>query len=368
MLSKLAELLEYLEQNLDGRHIRQAEQRYKDAIAFQAKRPPLKIGYPTPKFEWFPYPETHADMEKMLYNELCSCIGSADIKDDRLPTIRANYGVGTLPSLFGRKSRILANNLPWVDHCETIDEVKQIVASGIPDLDTGFGKKVSETHAFYRETLAKYPNCEACIHIMHPDLQGPFDVAHLIWGPDIYYALYDEEELVHELMELVTQTYIKTCERFKSQINDTTADGYCYHWSALYPGALLLRNDSAVNLSSEMYQEFVRPYDEQILAHFGSGSMHFCGRADQWLFDMAETKKLKGFNFGYMAGKFGEEFLEKFHPMFAEKQLPVISYILSKDEFSSFDYEKYGAGITLEVGLSSREEAKAVLQRHYMQS
>ena len=39
--------------------------------------------------------------------------------------------------------------------------------------------------------------------------------------------------------------------------------------------------------------------------------MHFCGRADHWIFDMAENGNLKGLNFGYMENLiFGQEYLD----------------------------------------------------------
>lgn len=364
-MSKLKELLEYLEENLDPEHQQKVEQRYKDAISFRAEKPPLILGYTDTGFSGYPYAEAHEDMEKMLYNELCTCVVPAQIKDDTLPMIRANYGVGTLPSLFGVTSRILGNNLPWVDHLESTDKIKALVGKGIPDLDSGFGKKISETHEYYRQTLSKYPNCERCIKIYHPDLQGPFDVAHLIWGPDIYYALYDEAELVHELLELITQTYIKFCEKIKPEINDSTGDGYCYHWSTLYPGEIVLRNDSAVNLSNDMYHEFIRPYDEKILNHFGGGSMHFCGRADQWVSDMAKTNNLLGFNFGYMKKlEFGQKYLDYLENT-ANVKLPILKYILTFEEFEQFDFEKNSRGVTFAVGVKTRKEAQDTLKKYY---
>ncbi len=365
MLSKLTEILAYLETNLDEAHLKKVEQRYKDAIELKSEKPPLILGYLDSGFEAYPYPQVHNDMEKMLYNQLCACMGAAQVKDDSLPMVRANYGVGTVPSLFGLTSRLVGNAMPWVDHCEGIDKIKEIVDKGVPDLDAGFGKKVGQTHAFYREVFSKYPNCERCIKIFHPDLQGAFDIAHLMWGPDIYYALYDEEELVHELLELITQTYIKICEKFKTQINDTTDDGYIYHWSTLYPGKVLLRNDSAVNLSSDMLLEFIRPYDEKILAHFGSGSVHFCGRADQWVNEMFKTKNLKALNFGHVwSMQFGQEYLDLLDTKL-EKKLPIINYVLRKQEFERFDFSRHNKGLTIAVGMDSKQAAIEQIRKYY---
>jgi hypothetical protein len=65
---------------------------------------------------------------------------------------------------------------------------------------------------------------------------------------------------------------------------------YTVHWSMLHRGNIMLRNDSAMNLSPDMYAEFGFPYDQALLSAFGGGAMHFCGRGDHW-FPKASTLK-----------------------------------------------------------------------------
>ena len=45
----------------------------------------------------------------------------------------------------------------------------------------------------------------------------------------------------------------------------------------------MLRDDSAMNLSSDMFNEFIRPYDQRLLDEFGGGAIHFCGRGDHYI-------------------------------------------------------------------------------------
>ena len=184
------------------------------------------------------------------------------------------------------------------------------------------------------------------IPIYHPDLQGPFDIAHLIWGGDIYYGVYDEPELLHDLLKLVTETYIAFMKKAKANINDTE-DGYNFHWGTLYRGNLVLRDDSPVNLSKDMYNEFVRPYDEMILKEFGDGSIHYCGRADQWVLEMMETENLKGLNFGRVPSlSYGKEFLSKVYGKAKEKKIAITDYNIDREEFDDLIESGFDTGVT----------------------
>lgn len=50
-----------------------------------------------------------------------------------------------------------------------------------------------------------------------------------------------------------------------------------YHFGYWVPGGVRVVDDVAVNLSAEMYMEFCRPYNEQVLQAFGGAYMHYCG-------------------------------------------------------------------------------------------
>ena len=54
----------------------------------------------------------------------------------------------------------------------------------------------------------------------------------------------------------------------------------------------MLRDDSATNLSPAMFDEFIKPYDEELLDTFGGGAMHFCGKGDQFIHTAATMKSL----------------------------------------------------------------------------
>jgi uroporphyrinogen-III decarboxylase len=54
----------------------------------------------------------------------------------------------------------------------------------------------------------------------------------------------------------------------------------------LHKGNIMLRDDSAMNLSPAMFEEFIRPYDERLLGYYGGGAIHFCGHGDHYISSM----------------------------------------------------------------------------------
>ncbi len=362
-MSDVNRYLEFLEENLDLIHLKKVKERIIKTYNYEIPdRVTVRIYYNCNDFSYFPYEETFNDMEKMMINELIPICESVRVRDDFLPSIRANYGVGILPSLFEAKVKIVNGNMPWVEPYGSVWKIKKLIDKGVPEFKKGLGGRIIETHKYYNEILANFPKCKEAIRIYHPDLQGPFDVAHLLWGPDIYYAVYDEPELLHELLDLITETYIGFLQEIKKDINDEE-EGYVYHWGTLYKGRVVLRNDSAVNLSKEMYEEFVKPYDEKILNAFGGGSMHYCGRADQWIFSMLETRGLQALNFGQPPNLvFGLEFLSKVYYKAREKHIPIVNYNLDNKKIIEIPQSDFITGVTYSTYVEDINEAEVLLE------
>ena len=361
-MDSLKRLLEYCENRIDTQSITNKIENQKRCLRFQeVSAPSVRVQYANPEFKPYSMEEIHQDVAKMMYNELAGCLPQIETNDGGIPMIRANYGVGILPSVFGVHCHIFNGNMPWCDHVGK-EGVKAILSKGIPNMTSGFGQKVMDTYAFYTEMLSHYPKCKQAIQFYHPDYQGPFDVAHLLFGSDIYMEMYDDPDFIHELMELVCQTYIISMRNIKQYFNDETEE-FVYHWHHLFPGKIVLRDDSAVNLSAPMYEEFVKPYNDKVLQAFGSGSMHFCGRADHWVFDMLADENIKAYNVGYMSNLvFGQEYLDFIHKGAFSQNKPVVAYMLARPEIETFDFRKYKSGITYNVWTSGKEDADELLK------
>lgn len=366
-MDALKRLLDHLESIADINKAQEKIDNQKKCLNFEStSKPIVKIYYNSPDFKPYSMEEIHCDIEKMMFNEIYGVIPQLETNDGGVAMIRANYGVGILPSLFGAKCSIINGNMPWCDHLDE-DAIKKILSKGVPDLMNGYGQRIKETHAFYTETLAKYPKLSKIIKIYHPDFQGPFDVAHLLYGSEIYYQFYEDPTMLHELLELVSQTYIANMRETKRQINDCE-DGFVYHWGHLFPGSIVLRDDSAVNLSADMYEEFVRPYNDKVLSAFDNGSMHFCGRADHWVFNMADDDLIRGYNVGWMnTCTFGMEYLDFIKKGYYDRKKPVVSYNIPFSQVDEFDFNKYKSGVSyyVSIGAADSKMANEVLKKIY---
>ena len=212
--------------------------------------------------------------------------------------VRANYGTGILSSVFGAKIFTMpyeADTLPTTYALGDTEEVRALVDAGMPSLDAGFGKQVFEMGEIYRSVFADYPKIQKYVSVYHPDLQGPLDIAELLWGGEMFYAMYDEPELVHAFLTLITDTYTAFLERWHQMF--PPREDMNPHWSFIWHrGTITLRNDSAMNLSPAFYEEFSVPYDSKLLAHFGGGIIHFCGRGDHYIKALSEIPHIYGIN------------------------------------------------------------------------
>lgn len=235
-----------------------------------------------------------ADYDRMLYSQLL-------IVSERLRTgtgslcVRSNYGTGILTSVFGAEIFMMApelNELPTTRSVSN-DSLSRIIDAGVPALTAGFGKQVFEMGEIFKEVFARYPKIERYVQPYHPDFQGPLDLAELLWGCELLYAMADEPETVHTLLRLITDTYIRFMDAWLALF---PAGEINSHWGLRHKGAILLRNDSAMNVSPAYYREFAFPYDRELLERYHGGAVHYCGRGDHYLPILTSCESVTGIN------------------------------------------------------------------------
>jgi hypothetical protein len=292
----LKKRLEELDALVDPAHTEKCERRFEDAFSYrEVDRLPRIDPAPVEGWETFPYSEAFQDREKMLINELAGVYGGAKHRDDRVYTIRANYGVGTVASIFGCKVSLTMNNMPWCE-CLSEGDLLEALDRGVPEVTAGLGGRVLETERFYLETLEEYPNLRRAVHVFVCDTQGPFDSAHLVMGHRMYTEMYDHPALVHRLLDLVTVTYIPFTHAQKKLIGE--GNNWSFHSQAKVRGGIRICEDAPTNISPAAYLEFCRPYNERVLAEFNGGWVHYCGKGYQIFPHLISTPGLCGVNFG----------------------------------------------------------------------
>lgn len=255
--------------------------------------PLLAGGATVPEREQFPHytlEEQFSDKEKMLVGHLWGMISVARGIGDAQPTLRANFGVGFIPSLFGLKSTFTQpDQMPWVVGPLPQERIERL---DVPDVrKAGLMPRFLEFVSYFKEKL------DGKGRVYLSDTQGPFDIAHLLRGHQIYYDVYDHPEFVHHLMEVVTITYIEASKIMKEAIGEPLNAGY-HGGMYMENGGVRVCDDSSINLSEEQYRTFVQPYMERALEPFGGGWYHFCGNGKHILNAILDIPHVRGINLG----------------------------------------------------------------------
>lgn len=209
-----------------------------------------------------------ADPLVMLQAELDLLRAHMEIRDDRTPTVRVQFGTAQVAAAFGCEVFVPPNNLPAVgSHILKCSEDVNTLA--IPSMTDGWYGKLAEFTRVYRENLPEG------VFIQHPDIQSSFNTAHLIRGNDILLDFYDDPEAVDTLLDKVTDYLIRLVPHLNVMIGNT--GGWFYDWGALWKGAARISNCSMHLISPALYEEHILPRDIRLMHAIGGGRMHYCG-------------------------------------------------------------------------------------------
>jgi hypothetical protein len=282
------------EERLLGEWVEFAEGRFRGAI-FSPRR-----GRPSPPGVEWPHVGVNAaldDFDAMALQQYAMCSAQLAGATGTPLAVRANYGTSILPLLFGVEPFVMEDRLDTLPTSRPLHDsaaIRRVVDARAPDLRRGYGERVFEMGERFVEIGRSYPRIGAHVHIYHPDLQGPLDICEIVWGTPLFYALYDDPVLVRELLELVTETYSRFLRAWAEIVPFHPAGNV--HWAVYHRGSIVLRLDSAMNLSGEHYEAFSKPYDQRLLDEFGGGVVHFCGRGTHFIRGMCELRGLFGVN------------------------------------------------------------------------
>lgn len=253
-----------------------------------------------PAFAW-PTVRVNQALESpaaMALQQLGLCSGRLAAGDGLLLDVRANFGTCILPSLFG------AELFPMADEADTLptnwpldaSSLERVLEGGVPELHGGLGGRVLGMGRYFQELFRDFPLVRKHVHVYHPDLQGPMDLCELLWGSGVFTALIEEPDRVARLLGIVTDTHAAFMRAWAEIV---PFDPECNtHWGFLHRGRIMLRDDSAMNLSPAMVAEFVVPHDQRLLRAFGGGAVHFCGRGDHFIGELAAMEGVHAVNLG----------------------------------------------------------------------
>lgn len=209
--------------------------------------------------------------------------------------IRPNYGVGNVATMFGAPLFMMDRDMDTLPNVRSLggERAARIAKEPLPEHTAGNGEKIFRMAERFAQIRAKYPKIARFVRLEQPDFQGPMDNCELLWGSDVFYALYDDPEAVHALLDRLTDFLDGLVARWREMFPRT--DGTTSYFRHIETGGVAIRDDSAMNLSPEMFRQFIAPYDGRLLAKYG-GVVHFCGRGDHFIDALGSLPGLNGVN------------------------------------------------------------------------
>ena len=294
--------------------------------------------------------EQSHDPRKMLQNGLEGVRTRRAVEDDSLPALRVEFGTGQVANAYGCELHEQEDS-PSCVKSSILSSWEEIEALENPSLTAGRFGELEEYTAFFRENAPDF------VPIQLPDLQGPFNNAHLIRGNDILFDFYDAPEMVDLLLSKVTDYQIALTKRMHEICH--VEGGFFYDWSALWKGYGRICNCSLHMISTEFYKEFVQKYDQKILDALGGGRIHYCGSHDDGLFD----------EFFSMKNMYGVDYDGAYHDLWelskrAPKEMTLLQYMLPEqiERLLQGDWPEK-RNIILQISVGSVEEGKDLYRR-----
>ncbi len=260
--------------NLD--RVEEARSRVSASWNFKlVESPPLIINCPPPE-AWpaFKYYETYSDMDKMLVSQLTSVYSHALLQDDGMPCVRANYGVGIIPSGFGSEIIVQpdSDQMPWVKEPVLKKDPPDIGGLKDPCSHHSLMTRVIETEEYFIKKLEG-----TGVRVYLCDTQGPLDVAYLLRGPKLLSDFYRYPDFAMELLKRVAEVYLDFSVEQKKIVGEPLDQGF--HGTPnvwMSQGGVRLCEDVAVMMNPNQYRRFCVPVNEFSLRQFNGGMGHFC--------------------------------------------------------------------------------------------
>gem|GEM_PF-385385 len=367
-----------LERQLDPDRQRRVRQRHVDVACWQTvSRPPVLL---VPAWDnreqslpLYTVAEAVADPAKMLHNQLCRGFGAVtdwiEIGDDRPLQIRADLGIGLVASVLGTGIEVVGDNPPWVHPLAAPDTVETAVERALDGLEIsraherGWVPRAGAILDYYLSVLPEFPAVSRAVSLSLPDLQGPFDAAAMVWGSGIFLALLTRPELVERLLRAVAEIIVHLHGWWRARAGaELLPAGFSHQHGSVIRGNLLLRCDSNLMMSPEMYRDQVFVHDRAVLTAVGGGSYHSCGRWKQNIPLVMDAAQVGSLDFGSNQSHMNDIDEVYGWARTARKHLNLVA--VTPDELQSGRaQDRFPTGATLQCEVGSTAAARKIMAR-----
>ncbi|MBU8902234.1 MAG: hypothetical protein KOO69_05810, partial [Victivallales bacterium] len=242
----------------------------------------------------YDFKQIFTNKAKMLCREIRAACATANGHSDMIPSIRANLGTGIIPACFGLEQEAFTDKMPWLKEHFTKEQITKLSPDDIQPRGS-FARGLEMMH-YFKEIMG-----DSCpVYVM--DTQGPFDLAHLIFGDELFIQLYDDPPFVHHLMNLCLELGIKTHKWMKEIIAEPLTS--LHHCNFLYSDSFGIRicEDTTIMLNPHHIEEFAVAYSRRLAREFGGAWVHYCGYNEGLTDSILSYPEFKVLNFGHIPG------------------------------------------------------------------
>jgi len=253
---------------------------------------------PTPNFK-----EAFDDIDLMICGQARAACAMANSGSDAVPSVRGNYGTGVALSCLGLEQEVFPDKMPWLKRHKTKQEAARLTPD---DMEIqGTFERGLEFMRRHKEVMGDR------LPMYCMDTQGPFDLAHLLLGEEIFLLVYDDPGLLHHVLEICLELGIRTHEWMKDISGEPR--GVCHHSNSLYGENFGIRvcEDTTAIVGPEVMETFAMPYTARLAEHFEGAWVHYCGRSDALTEQALRVPGVRGINFGHIPGHMHDHQFEK---------------------------------------------------------
>lgn len=197
--------------------------------------------------------------EQRLLEWLQSAVGALEMLNPIVALRGVGKGTGTLPASFGIRLNPELGFAP-----EGSRALGDVLREGLPDPETsGIFPEIREE---IEATKALTP---PWLKLTLPDMQGPFNIAHMVLGNDAFIAPFIQPDEWAEFMQLVTEFFIVAHRTLTRWIGPERLHTHPAHHHRIA--------ECSVNMvSRQFYLEHVLEHDRRIADYYGDVAVHPC--------------------------------------------------------------------------------------------
>ena len=217
---------------------------------------------------------------------------------DYLPAMGLTHlGQGILACMYGSEQVIVDDNPPFTGRKAFSDLTSALAISN------DFEPERTEWGRILKEQVEMFIDAtDGCIPVSMPDYQSPFGTASkLLSAEDLMMGMYEEPELLHKLLDAVTDGIIKLIEAMERWAG---MDLIAHNQSNATVGGcgVIIWDDYISVLNPDLHKEFCVPYNRRLFDRFGYGHLHTCGPYFPSYIEACLACSPRSFDFSIMRG------------------------------------------------------------------